>query len=267
MKLRQLIVCLCYYLFSLGCAIGAKSCAMSDKADPWPQIISFLTQGDPATPDVQVDLLKRNQNELKDIASVCATQYASEINSCYASHINTLNQASLSGFVQHDISADAEQLRKMQGVIDEIEAHPVTSSDAVHDFEDGTQIGFCFGRALMAHYLLLKADLQQVDMRKVFVIGELMVNRQMWNFHVAVMVRDSRSGWIVVDPLQRKPLSLSEWVTVMKSYDIKFPFSRTRFYVTDVRKFLPSSGVYDRDAFSHPSLRLYFDLLGHSLAL
>lgn len=81
-----------------------------------------------------------------------------------------------------------------------------------------------------------------------------MVQKQLWRFHVAVMVR--QHGFLVIDPLQDKPLPYVEWVAIT-AYDIKGRSSRARFfYATDPRKFLPAFGAYDVKQLEDPVLKL-----------
>lgn len=265
MRLRRLTVVFCTYLFSVSCVIGLKSAALNPSNDVWTDVIKRLNEGDSPGEDVGVDLLKRNENELKAIALACSEERPSLTNACHWSHVQELNQEMLRPFTQDDSPLNLKQITLAQNIIDAVEANPVTSSQAVYDFEDGSQIGFCFGRALVIHHMLLKAGVKQEDMRKVFAVGELMFSNQMWNFHVAVMLRDAGGAWMVVDPLQQSPMPLSEWSAAVSSYDIKNPFPRVRYYIADVRKFVPGGGIYNREALAHVSLSAYFDKVAQTL--
>jgi hypothetical protein len=115
------------------------------------------------------------------------------------------------------------------------------------------------------HHLLLKGGVPQADMAKLFIFGDLMVHAQIWKFHVAVMVRDSKDGFLVVDPLMEEPMPYLAWINATKKFEIKGDSSRARFYVTDPRKFLPAFGMYHRDQLDEPLLKKYFDELALTL--
>lgn len=146
-------------------------------------------------------------------------------------------------------------------VLKQVEENSVAASSAVPEFDDGNQIGFCFGRALYAHYLLLKNGVAQQDLLKIFAVGDLFVNHQIWNFHMAIMIRDQKHGYLVVDPLQEKVLPYLEWMQATRKFSIKFPNSRIRFYVADPRKFMPAHGMYTVELLAHPVLKDYFSKL------
>jgi hypothetical protein len=135
----------------------------------------------------------------------------------------------------------------------------------VYDFEDGDQIGFCFARALLIHYLLLQNQVSQRDIFKIFAIGELKLEHQIWRFHVAVLLK-TKQGPLVIDPLFEDPVPLAQWRLAIERLDIKTPFPRVRFYITDPRKFLPATGVYALENVMDPHLRDYFVALFENLS-
>ena len=91
------------------------------------------------------------------------------------------------------------------------------------------------------------------------------VDEHLWNFHVAVAIRNPKDGLIVLDPLQDSPLSYQEWAKKTERMDIKFPNSRVRFYITDPRKFLPAFDQYNVEQLHEPQLKQLFDELLISL--
>lgn len=163
-------------------------------------------------------------------------------------------------------TGSAHALSLAEAVLNTIATHPVTSPSNAHQYDKGEQIGFCFGRALAVHYLLLKAGVSPCDIFKIFAMGALMVHHQIWHFHVAVVVRDAEHGLFVVDPSFAQVLSITVWMKEVERYDMKYPHPTTKFYMTDPRKFLPSPGPYDAAIMGGPLLCDYFTLLGHLLA-
>lgn len=150
-------------------------------------------------------------------------------------------------------------------IIETVKKNPIATIDAVTQYEHGSDIGFCFGRALYVHHLLLQAGVKQEDLVKIFNVGQLLVQGQMWNFHVAMMVRDSKDGFLVVDPLAGKTLDYKSWIKQNADYEVKRSLSRGRFYLTDPRKFMVGPGAYSLEALSAPHLKAYFTDLGKTL--
>lgn len=162
-------------------------------------------------------------------------------------------------------SSKADEYRTVaRKTLMEVSKHPVASVSRTYTRSQGLEIGYCFGRALLVHHALLKAGIPQHDMFKIFALGELMMEGQMWNFHVAVGVRDRKHGALIIDPLHNKILPVTRWIKETRVYDIKHPYSRTRFYVTDPRKFLPAFGMYHPDQLADPLLKDYFEALSRT---
>ena len=143
-------------------------------------------------------------------------------------------------------------------VLTQVKRHSVASLESTMKDPRGGEIGFCFGRALLIHYLLLHSGVSQKDIAKVFNVGQLLVGGQMWQFHVAVLLSDPQAGFLVVDPLQETPMPYSEWAEKNRLYEVKGRLSRSRFYVTAPRKFLASYGKYDLTQLEDPLLKSYF---------
>lgn len=149
-------------------------------------------------------------------------------------------------------------------ILSEIRKNPVANLEATTSYDPSGQLGFCFGRALYVHYLLLREGVDRSDIAKVFVAGQLRVSHRLWKFHVAVFVRDPKAGYVVIDPLFEKPMALAEWRKLATAFDIKGTKSRARFYVTDPRKFLPSFGRYHTSEIESTHLKAYFTDLANT---
>ena len=280
------------YLLGVVLLSGPALAAPSDPfAATWAPVLAALNQDLSAKAPVfknssNDDLLALNEKELAAIeaewqakhpkpskttskkSQKITPQEREEKNSFFHQKVGSLNQTTIDllskDAVNHraetkDYSAIATQ------ILDKVRANPIANVDAVTNYERGSDIGFCFGRALYVHHLLLKAGVKQEDLAKIFNVGQLMVQGQMWNFHVAMMVRDSKKGFLVVDPLAGKPLDYQSWIKLNADYEVKRALSRARFYVTDPRKFMVGPGAYSLEAIAASHLKPYFTDLGKTL--
>mgnify|MGYP001552327170 CR=1 FL=1 len=159
----------------------------------------------------------------------------------------------------------SDHSRVAASVWEKVRENPVARLDNVRSYPQGNQVGYCFGRAMLVHLRLLQAGVPQKDIAKIFTLGDLLVGQELWRFHVAVMVRDPRFGFVVVDPLQNKVLAIGKWLDVNRDYGVKRPYSRVRFFVTDPRKFVPGLGRYDLEQLQNPALKPYFEDLAKTL--
>lgn len=266
-----------------GKAFGDDSKVRIDSA--WSPFLSNLNQVIipqaglvmPFTQGLEQDLLVLNKQEMSAINRELQPRRdqnlgkklpREEVNQFFHDQINHLNEKAFSQLREAAESHRSlkKDYRDLAALIQEqVRTNAVASLENYQRYDSTGQVGFCFGRALLIHHLLRKAGVAQVDMAKIFVIGQLMVAKQLWQFHVAVMVRDSAAGFIVIDPLQPKPLPYLDWIAATSQYDIKGRLSRARFYVTEPRKFLPSFGSYALPQLEDPILKKYFDDLALSL--
>ena len=268
-------------LVILGSVIGGWMFWKFRPLDAWAPILTSLNQpplsGEISSDLVGIDrdLLEINRQEMAAIQNAWEKfsgqqekgtrrgVMRNERNRFFFEKVKTLNQQNLS-FLRETSGAHEKNYREIaRGILRRVNAHPLTNAKRVDQFHEGSQIGFCFGRALVIHYWLLEAGVPQGDILKIFNVGRLKVNGVLWRFHVGVMVRDAESGYIVIDPLEEndKILSYQQWVDLNSTYEMKSPLSRARFYVTDPRKFLPAFGAYHLDQLKHPVLTEYFDRL------
>jgi hypothetical protein len=258
----------------------------SKSLSAWASELVFLNQQQDAknTPQIpfshpiDADLAKIHQDEMLKLTEAAKLKFGqanskqpevrSKINEFYHQEILKQNDSVLSKLLSqpnHDKNLSFDHRLTAAKVLTQLKTHPTANLDATAGYDESGQIGFCFGRAMLAHYWLLKEGIQQNDLAKIFLFGELMVNRQLWRFHVAVILRDKKDGFIVVDPLFEQVLPLQEWLQKTSDFDIKGKFSRAKYYVTDPRKFLPSFGMYHQTQLEDPHLRKYFDDLARHL--
>jgi hypothetical protein len=185
-------------------------------------------------------------------------------NTFFQDRVHALN-APLTQWIQQAAIAAIDHRGTSVRVLKKVVHHPVASIEKTYLRKRAGEIGYCFGRALLVHHELLAAGVPQGDIVKIFALGELSVEKQLWNFHVAVGVRDPKEGILVVDPLFAEVRGIGQWMNEIEAYDIKAPFSRTRFYPTDPRKFLPAFGAYHKDQLTDPILSTYFQALLETL--
>lgn len=246
----------CAFIIAAHLSVLLHGCATSQSH--LDQIILVLNKDGGGSQHLSDDLFALNQRELADVEQQDNRELK---NKFFFDRMKELNRAAQRGLPARN-SPDYKDLA--MNVLKQTRHHFVASPSRVTDFEDGDQIGFCFARALLIHYLLLKGDVPQCDIHKIFAIGELMVDHRIWKFHVAVMLHDKGQP-LVIDPLFEQPVPLEEWIAAVENLDIKFPYPRVRFYITDPRKFLPASGAYALEDLMNPHLRAYFEALSAHL--
>lgn len=268
-------------------ADSANAAKANEFAVAWAPVLKTLNQSDsghqslisPATVKIEDDLINLNTMELNAIKNSWNQKperkktadkklNRDQENKFFHREVGTLNATV---FTTLERAANSHRALKKDytaigaRVLEDVQKNPVANIANVDAFEDGNQIGFCFGRALLVHDLLLQAGVKQEDLAKIFTIGQLEVQKQLWKFHVTVIVRDSQHGFLAIDPLQKEPVDYKKWIEANEAYDIKRPFSRARFYVADPRKFLPAPGAYTLEHLENPALKPYFQSLVKTL--
>ncbi len=131
------------------------------------------------------------------------------------------------------------------------------NTDPEKQYDPEGELGFCFGRALKLHLDLLRYGVNKESIKKIFVVGPMNVPGQVWQFHVATIVKDLNSNdWWALDTNLKKPVLVDDW---MKQYQ-RFRTDRTfrlfrspliditkslRFYITQPQKIGPSGWEYN----------------------
>ncbi len=252
------ILCLLLSVWLTNCAAMQKNAINRNSFEAiWSPALEMLNHGEKQGSYLGDDLSKLYAKELVHIGDLWSKSEQAEgkKNQFFHDQIALLNG--------QEITATHTELRDsyrdiLSSVLKEVEAHPTASTKNVYNYDEGDQIGFCFGRALLVHYLLLKHGIPRNRIRKIFALGDLLLIGQFWRFHVAMAVED-KQGLLVVDPLYGEPAMVKDWMDNVEMLDVKRPLSRTRFYLTDPRKFMPASGEYSIDLLKQPELRQYFE--------
>lgn len=144
--------------------------------------------------------------------------------------------------------------KEAKSLYEEVTRHPVARLLNVKKYDPDSAMGFCFGRAMTAHFEALNMGIAKESIRKVYVVGQMkaLVGDIIWQFHVATAVKGSDGGWWVIDPFFGKVVKLEKWYERMYSHDTK---GTLRLYVTDANRLgATSGGLYDK---SHLMMDFY----------
>lgn len=173
------------------------------------------------------DLLKENRRVLADLQKTPTDQ------------VLTPEQASgLRNFlIQHPIAGDAG-IKKYSG-------------------SNGT-LGFCYGRATLAHVELLRRGVEAKNIRKLFILGEMRYQNQIWELHVATLAPKAGGGWWVMDGLFDQQYELKDWYQKILSIAVNEQKPIVRIYSSDPIKFLPISGAYSEKDMYRPEYNGFF---------
>lgn len=119
----------------------------------------------------------------------------------------------------------------------DFEANPVGSCSANYE-PGGIKIGFCFGRAIIAHVEALRYGVHPSSIKKIWVVGDM----QEWGHHVATMIK-TESGWMVFDN-ETGLVSAHRWMELQRAE--KKPGAKPlMFFVSSAERFGPANnGTY-----------------------
>ena len=103
-----------------------------------------------------------------------------------------------------------------------------------HDCYDtkGT-IGFCFGRATIAHMEAIVRNVHPEAIRKIWIAGDM----EKWGHHVATMVK-SENGWLVLDTNVGRAINTDEWIAMYMPFKAKGA-DEIMVFVTQAGRFGP----------------------------
>lgn len=96
-------------------------------------------------------------------------------------------------------------LAESQVIYDAMENAKVNKDNFCYDPQGS--IGFCFGRATIAHMEALARKVHPEAIKKIWIAGDM----GFWGHHVATMVYTKR-GWRVLDTNNGKPLTVNAWI-------------------------------------------------------
>lgn len=125
-------------------------------------------------------------------------------------------------------------LSQAKQLYDRMMKNPIRRNESKYDRAECT-VGFCFGRATIAHMEALLGKVHPAAIKKVWVVGDM----GFWGHHVATIVR-AKNGrdWYVIDNYTGFK-TLKEWMNIMSKKSKKGPLM---FSVTDAARFGPFNG-------------------------
>lgn len=100
----------------------------------------------------------------------------------------------------------AISLPESQIIYDAMENAEVNKNNFCYDANGS--IGFCFGRATIAHMEALARKVHPESVKKIWIAGDM----GFWGHHVATMVY-TKKGWRVLDTNIGKPVTTKDWIT------------------------------------------------------
>lgn len=274
--IRMLVLSCVSSIWLISCAAHLKASVETQPEHTWQPVLAELNR-DPKSEmsflfSASINLEEKYKQEILLLnkewqqlhLNSTANKNAKQKNLFIHQKINLLNEQNTALLFAQNLSSKYQS--QAQQVLESIEKSAVASVHNVEHFSEGTELGFCFGRALMAHFLLLKEQVPQRHIFKLFALGDFPMHGHLWRYHVAVAVADAEDGAIVIDPLYEKVLPIREWMQKISSLEIKQPISHARFYLTDPRKFMPASSIYEISWLTQPELRTYFSALNKEIS-
>lgn len=170
-------------------------------------------------------------------------------------NLDLQNSKIRNGVGPYSPTSEAPALAK--NILAKLLSPPISQLDITHQSYK-QRIGFCFGRALTAHWLLIKAGVKQHNMAKIFALGPIIFKSTVWEYHMATMFRAENGSWWILDPLYHTPLQVRVWMDKVEKLSSKKKNPRMAFYVTDPRKFRPDTVFYREKDFQDPLMAPYF---------
>jgi len=111
--------------------------------------------------------------------------------------------------------------------------HPTNGRRHEVKYDPDDCYGFCFGRAVMVHSEALRRGVDPSSIKKIWAVGSL--EKGKWHFHVATMVKSSRTGsWWVIDPVYGTVINAETWISRMQNSSDD---NQMMVFVTDPRRF------------------------------
>lgn len=141
--------------------------------------------------------------------------------------------------------AQAVSINIAYDILEIVEKHPVVGRGARELYKrDGVEIGYCFGRAMYIHLLLLKMGVQKESIRKIWSVGPTRTSdpNLNWGHHVSILVFTKEKGWVTLDTNEIKPQAVRSWTDTYYDRSID---KLMKFYLTEPEKFGLETAKYN----------------------
>jgi hypothetical protein len=128
---------------------------------------------------------------------------------------------------------------QLAGLFWRVKNHPLSAPNTTLTKKYDRQkrgLGFCFGRAMVAHREALKMGVAKESIRKIWAVGPMKTADGYWQHHVATMVRNLKGEWYVLDPLDRRAMPVADW---LESVRHSFPSPNLQLFSTNPARFSP----------------------------
>jgi hypothetical protein len=219
-------------IFTLAWATGKyqEELALGNKFNILNANVSWKTQHDPATAasvhklpapyvlDTTSNLLTLSESIVEDLRSPPALP----------GQFSTLSKLVLDAYHRHVLkSLDEYAVPSSQGITADqarlilklVHNHPVAGIPAMEIYDPikpnkQRTHGFCFGRADLVFWELLKLEVPKSSILKLFQIGSINGDPTMgraWSNHIVTIVRAKTGGWYAIDPFYNEIMTPAQW--------------------------------------------------------
>jgi hypothetical protein len=115
--------------------------------------------------------------------------------------------------------------------------------------------GFCFGRAMLVHLEALRMKIPKENIMKFWFIGPFKNGH--WNHHVITAIRVEGQGWVLLDPVFGKVMSLPEYY----EHTLKFFGEKLAIVATKPKRFLSAHSLLTNSNYTKENLQKDFSVM------
>lgn len=182
------------------------------------------------------------------------THHAQEVANMTPEEVLEANRRDLESFLAHNsppkpTRAHVVPIEMLQPLIQSLNLNPVIKNDYKYQ-RPGVKIGYCFGRATIAHLTLSLMGVDKNRIRKIWAVGQMGT----WQFHVATIVPFSDGNWYAIDNIFPEGKEVRSWA---HHWEAESTRKNLRIYITEAEKFGSTTAIYDgRSMGSYDSIQL-----------
>ncbi len=130
-------------------------------------------------------------------------------------------------------SLNSVKKEQAQILYQDMQSSPCVTNHHKYD-RPGVSLGYCFGRATMAHMAAIVRGINPKSVKKIWVVGEMYGG---WGHHVAAMVRAQDNKWYVIDNVSGL-VTHDQWMNKFKGMKKN---KDVLFFVTSANRFGPEN--------------------------